>query len=110
MIKTKWINKSKKGVLYMPNITYPNQRIVRIHREPAKTDFLGIKNENWKAACRDLSAHALKLYLYLAANADNFEFALSPTAILNGNKYAAFNLPRSIQYIRKQRLHQKVRR
>lgn len=74
----------------MPNITYPNQRIVKIHREPAKTDFLGIKNENWKAACRDLSAHALKLYLYFAANADNFELALSPTAILN-----EINMPRS---------------
>ncbi len=68
----------------MPNekMTYPNQRTVKIHREAAKTDFLGIKNENWKAASRDLSAHALKLYMYLASNADNFELALSPAAIL----------------------------
>ena len=27
--------------------TFPNQRIVNIHREPAKSDFLGIKNANW---------------------------------------------------------------
>ena len=27
--------------------TFPNQRIVTVHREPAKSDFLGIKNENW---------------------------------------------------------------
>lgn len=67
----------------MPNvITYPNQRTVKIHREKPTADFLGIKNENWKAASRDLSAHALKLYMYLASNADNFELALSPAAIL----------------------------
>ena len=44
-------------------------------------DFLGIKNENWMAASRDLGAHALRLYLYFAANADGYSFALSPAAI-----------------------------
>ena len=61
--------------------TYPNQKTVKIHREAIKVDFLGIKNENWQAAARDLRAHALLLYLYLAANADNFTLALSPAAI-----------------------------
>ena len=61
--------------------TFPNQRMITVHREPAKTDFLGIKNENWQAASRDLGAHALRLYLYLAANADNYSFALSPADI-----------------------------
>lgn len=55
--------------------------MVRIHREPAKTDFLGIKNENWQAASRDLGAHALQLYLYLASNANNYTSALSPVAV-----------------------------
>ena len=63
----------------MPNVTtYPNQRTVRIHREAAKSDFLGIKNENWQAASRDLGPHGLRLYLYLASNADGFNLALSP--------------------------------
>ena len=62
-------------------ITVPNQRTVCVHRERPSVDFLGIKNENWKAAARDLSAHALKLYMYFAANADNYTFALSPAAI-----------------------------
>jgi len=31
----------------MPNNTYPHQKTVCIHREVARTDFLGIKNENW---------------------------------------------------------------
>ena len=54
---------------------------MRVHRERATTDFLGIKNENWQAASRTLGATALRLYLYIAANADNFELALSPAAI-----------------------------
>lgn len=74
----------------MPNITYPNQRVVNIHRESAKSDFLGIKNVNWQAAARDLGAHALMLYLYLASNADGYNLALSPAAIRQ-----AIAMPRS---------------
>lgn len=40
-----------------------------------------IKNENRQAASRDLGAHALQLYLYLASNANNYTLALSPTAV-----------------------------
>ena len=64
-----------------PPITYPYQRTVKVHREKARSDFLGIKNENWQAASRDLGAHALQLYLYLASNADNYTLALSPAAV-----------------------------
>ena len=65
----------------MPVVTFPNQRMVKVHRERATSDFLGIKNENWQAASRDLGAHALQLYLYLAANANNYTIALSPAAV-----------------------------
>ena len=65
----------------MPQVTYPNQRIINIHRERASSDFLGIKNSNWMAASRVLGAHALRLYLYLAANRDGYILALSPAAI-----------------------------
>lgn len=64
----------------MPN-TVPNQRIIEIHRIKAKNNFLGIQNENWQAAARDLGAHALMLYLYLASNANGYDLALSPAAI-----------------------------
>ena len=64
----------------MPN-TVPNQRVVAIHREHASSDFLGIKNEHWQAAARDLGAHALMLYLYLASNRDGYTLALSLAAI-----------------------------
>ena len=70
--------------------TFPNQRMVRVHRERAQSDFLGIKNENWMYASRDLGAHALRLYLYLAANADGYNLALSPAAIRQ-----AIAMPRS---------------
>ena len=80
-----------KGVFIVPNIiTYPNQRVINIHREAAKSDFLGIKNTNWQAAARDLGAHALMLYLYLASNADGYNLALSPAAIRQ-----AIAMPRS---------------
>ncbi len=65
----------------MPNMTFPNQRMIRIHRERATADFLGIKNENWQAAARDLGAHATLLYLYLASNANGYTDALSPAAV-----------------------------
>ena len=61
--------------------TVPNQRVITIHREVAKSDFLGIKNVNWQAAARDLGAHAFLLYIYLASNADGYNLALSPAAI-----------------------------
>ena len=61
--------------------TFPNQRMVKVHRERAMANFLGIKNENWQAASRDLGAHGLQLYLYLASNADNYTLALSPAAV-----------------------------
>ena len=62
-------------------VSVPNQRIVTVKREPAKSDFLGIKNENWQAAARNLSPHSMMLYFYFAANADNYTFALSPAAV-----------------------------
>ena len=58
--------------------------MIRVHRERVSSDFLGIKNENWQAAARDLGAHAFLLYLYCAANKDDFTLALSPTAIRQG--------------------------
>ena len=61
--------------------TFPNQRTIKINREAAKRDLLGIKNENWQAAARDLGAHSLMLYLYLASNADGYCLALSPVAV-----------------------------
>lgn len=64
--------------------------MITIHREAAKSDFLGIKNVNWQYAARDLGAHAVLLYLYFASNADGYNLALSPAAVQN-----AIGMPRS---------------
>ena len=60
-----------------------NQRMVIIHREERKRDFLSIKNVNWKAASRDLGATALRLYFYFASNREDFKLEFSPQAIEN---------------------------
>ena len=65
----------------MARISYPNQRMVRVHRQKITNDFLGIKNENWQNAIKDLQPYAFSLYLYFAANADTYTFALSPEAV-----------------------------
>ncbi len=84
----------------MPNpITYPNQRTIHINRVRATSDFLGIKNDNWKAAARSLGAHAFLLYIYLASNADGFNLALSPAAI-----EAEIGMPRSTYHDQFRRL------
>lgn len=62
-------------------VSVPNQRIITVKRETPKSDFLGIKNENWQAAARNLTPHAMMLYFYLASNKDNYTFALSPAAV-----------------------------
>lgn len=67
----------------MPN-TVQNQKIVHINRDMPKANegnFLLIKKDNLYAAYRTLNATALCLYLYLAANKDGFDLALSPKAI-----------------------------
>lgn len=64
--------------------------MIKINRQKAQRDFLGIQNDNWMAAARDLGAHALMLYLYFAANADGYTLALSPAALQE-----AIGMPRS---------------
>ena len=74
----------------MPQYTLPNQRTIIIHKESLNKDFLGISNPIWQAAARDLGAHAFLLYVYLAANKDNYNLALSQVAVTN-----ATGMPRS---------------
>ena len=61
--------------------TVPNQKVIQIHRKPLGGGFLGISNDNWKRAARDLGAHAFMLYIYFASNKDGYISALSPAAI-----------------------------
>ena len=74
--------------------TNPNQNTIVIHREMPKSDFLQIKNENWQTMIKETQDYyAFVLYLYFAANANGYTFALSPAAITE-----ATGLPRSTYY------------
>lgn len=75
--------------------TVPNQKIMVIHRESVKSDFLQIQNEHWHTFLKHTNNDypALVLYLYLASNANNYSFALSPKAVQE-----ATGLPRSTFY------------
>lgn len=57
--------------------SHPFQKNITVHREKAVKDFLCIKNEHWIKANKDLSPFGLQLYLYLASNADGYNFNLS---------------------------------
>ena len=61
--------------------TYPNQRIIHVNKEQMNVDFLQIQNEHWYAAAKELTPSCFKVYLFIAANADNYDLAYSPKAI-----------------------------
>ena len=62
--------------------TVPNQNIVIVHREMPESDFLQIKNSNWQQMLhKTKDPYAFILYLYFAANANGYKFALSPKAV-----------------------------
>ena len=58
--------------------TYPNQKWIQIHKNNNTNNFLMIDNNEWMTANKTLSPYGLQLYLFLAANRDGYQFALSP--------------------------------
>lgn len=59
-------------------ISYPNQKLYHIRKKIEEGDiFIMLKWEDYTAAARDLSPSALKLYMYLAKNQDNYELWFS---------------------------------
>lgn len=61
--------------------TVPNQRLIKIHKTKVTQNFLQISKESLFRAYRDLGATGLVLYLYFAANKNEYVFALSPAAV-----------------------------
>lgn len=62
-------------------ITYPNQKTITIKKDAPKRGevYLRVRLDNLEKAARELSGEvALKLYLYFAANQDNYELIFSP--------------------------------
>ena len=58
--------------------TVANQKWIRIHKPRLNNNFLTISNADWMTANKILTPYGLQLYLFLAANADGYQFALSP--------------------------------
>lgn len=87
----------------MPTIiTVPNQQLVTIHKDRPTYNFLQISNDHWQNALKDLEPYAFQLYLYFACNANEFTFALSPSAI-----NSAIGMPRSTFYKKRELLKEK---
>lgn len=59
-----------------------NQRFVKVNKAPLNQNFLGINNNAWKAASRDLGGTGLILYLYFASNMKGFKLAFSPADVI----------------------------
>ena len=67
-------------------IIFPNQKNVTVHRDLPKKgegNFLQIKKENMFDAYKELdhNGYTFALYIYLASNADDYTFNLSPRAV-----------------------------
>ena len=55
-----------------------HQKWIRVHKPKVTDRFLQIAHSDWMTANKTLTPFGLQLYLYLASNNDNYEFALSP--------------------------------
>ena len=58
--------------------SFPNQKWIQVHKPRVTERFLQISHEDWMQANKTLTPFGLQLYLYLASNNNNYEFALSP--------------------------------
>ena len=58
--------------------SFPHQKWIKVHKPKVTDRFLQIAHSDWMTANKTLTPFGLQLYLYLASNNDNYEFALSP--------------------------------
>lgn len=77
--------------------TYENQKWICVHKAPVKENFLQLFNPEWMEANKRLKPYGLQLYLYLAANSNNYQFALSPAA---AEEYAGIKKTSFHKYLR----------
>ena len=77
--------------------SYENQKSICIHKPRVEANFLQIGNDDWMQANKTLSPYGLQLYLYLAANNNEYQFALSPAA---AEEYAGIKSTTFHKYLR----------
>lgn len=65
-------------------MSVPNQKCLIIVKPQTTTPpFLQVNGNDWREAFTTLSPSAFGIYLYLAENANGYNFEFSPTAIAN---------------------------
>ena len=64
-------------------LTYPNQRIITVHRSRADKYYLKISNDCLADMFRDLSPSEFTVMIYLLDKIPNAEYPLSPKEISN---------------------------
>ena len=77
--------------------SYENQKRICIHKPRVTANFLQIANAEWMQANKTLTPYGLQLYLYLASNTDQYQFALSPAA---AEEYAGIKSTTFHKYLR----------
>ena len=58
-------------------LSFPNQKMITIHKDPVKENFLQVNICEWQEAFATLPRISFGLYLYLCGNQDKFHLALS---------------------------------
>lgn len=65
-------------------MSVPNQKTLTIVKpDTTRPPFLQVSADDWQTAFLQLSPSAFGIYLYLAQNANGYQFEFSPTAIAN---------------------------
>lgn len=64
-------------------MSVPNQKCLTIIKPTTTPPFLQISEIDWQEAFKTLSPSGFGIYLYLAQNANGYNFEFSPTAIAN---------------------------
>ena len=62
---------------YEKQKTYPNQKMITIHKDPVKGNFLQVNICEWQEAFATLPRISFGLYMYLCGNQNKFNLALS---------------------------------
>ena len=88
--------RKRRNIHIMPK-SYENQKSICIHKPRVTTNFLQIANAEWMQANKTLTPYGLQLYLYLASNTDQYQFALSPAA---AEEYAGIKSTTFHKYLR----------
>lgn len=63
--------------------TYPNQKLVTVHKKQYTQDFMQVAKAEWMPAFADLKRGTFGVYLYMCGNMNNYRFGLSSVALQN---------------------------